>query len=200
MLRKANDLFAKAGWARKDRKLVNSKGEPLALELLVNSPSSVRIWGKLIDNLKLVGIDATMRLVDPSQYQKRLEEFDFDLTTRALGYPATPTRSGIEQIFGSNFAQTPGAQNLAGLADPAVDVLIEKINTAQSRNDLIHILRALDRVLRFTHSWIPNWHAKNHRVAYWDMFGFPPEKPDYAFPVEELWWFDKEKAKRIGKG
>jgi microcin C transport system substrate-binding protein len=81
-----------------------------------------------------------------------------------------------------------------------VVALIAKVGTAKSREELTVILKALDRVLRSTHSWIPNWYSANHRVAYWDMFGYPEKKPDYAFPVELYWWFDKEKAAAIGKG
>ena len=66
----------------------------------------------------------------------------------------------------------------------------------KSRDELIILLRALDRVLRSTHSWIPNWHSANHRVAYWDMFGFPETlSRTMPFPVESTWWFDAEKAK-----
>ena len=60
-------------------------------------------------------------------------------------------------------------------------------------------MRALDRVLRARADWIPNWYSANHRVAFWDMFGFKEPKPDYGFPVEALWWYDKDKAKAIGK-
>ena len=200
MLRRASELFQQAGWKRKGAQLVDAKGQVFKLEFLLRSPSFERILGKFVDNLKRVGVDASIRLVDPSQYQKRTEEFEFDVTIRALSYAASPTGEDIEQIFGSNFANTPGSANLAGLQHPVVDGLIAKINEATSRKELTHVMKALDRVLRSTHSWIPNWHSANHRVAYWDMFGFPDKKPDYDFPIETFWWFDREKAKAIGKG
>ncbi len=200
MLRRASELFQQAGWKRKGAQLVDEVGRPFTLEFLLSSPSFERILGKFVDNLKRVGVDAKMRVVDPSQYQKRTEEFEFDVTVRAWSHAASPTGESVEQIFGSKFANTPGTANLAGLEHPVVDGLISKINEATTREELTHVLKALDRVLRSTHSWIPNWHSANHRVAYWDMFGFPDKKPDYDFPVEALWWFEPEKAKAIGKG
>ena len=77
--------------------------------------------------------------------------------------------------------------------------LIERAGKAETRDDLIVTLKAMDRILRARHDWIPNWHAPNHRAAYWDMFGFKDPKPDYGFPVEALWWYDEEKAKSIGR-
>ncbi len=199
MLKRASELFKEAGWIRKGRQLVDVQGAPFKLEFLLRSPSFERILGKFVTNLNLVGVQATIRLVDPSQYQKRLEEYDFDLTVRALGYSATPNGEDIEQIFGSKYASINGSQNLAGLTNPAVDHLIAKVGQITSRKELIDVMRALDRVLRSTHSWIPNWHSANHRIAYWDMFGFPEKKPDFAFPIESLWWLDQVKAKAIGK-
>ncbi|MEL6968264.1 MAG: ABC transporter substrate-binding protein, partial [Pseudomonadota bacterium] len=125
---------------------------------------------------------------------------DFDVTGRALGYLPTPTQEGIEQIYGSRNANQRGSQNLAGLADPAIDALIAQIGKAKSRAELVIVMRALDRVLRTTHSWIPNWHSANHRTAFWDMFGMPDTKPDYWFPIETTWWQDMAKAKALGKG
>jgi len=199
-LRKANELLQEAGWRRQGRSLVDAKGEPFSIEFLIRSPTFERILGKFVSNLKTIGIDASIRLVDPAQYQKRLDTFDFDITGIARNYGATPTHEALEQFYSSEFADIEGSFNLSGLKDEAVDALVAKARTVGSRDELITLLRALDRVLRSTHSWIPNWHSTNHRVAYWDMFGFPEDKPDYAFPVESLWWFDADKAKAIGKG
>lgn len=92
-----------------------------------------------------------------------------------------------------------GARNYAGIADPGVDALIEAIGAAKDRQSLVVAMHALDRVLRARHDWIPNYLNANHWVAFWDMFGFKEPKPDYAFPVETLWWLDKDKAAKIGK-
>ena len=200
MLRRASNLLKEAGWKRQGSKLVDADGNPFTLEFLSRSPSFERILSPFIENLKLVGISASLRVVDPAQYQKRLEEFDFDITMRALSFSPTPTEEGIKQIFGSDTAKVQGSPNVAGINDPAVDALIAHLKGIENRAELTTIMRALDRVLRSTHSWIPNWHSANHRVAYWDMFGYPDTKPAYAFPVELFWWFDEKKAKAIGKG
>ena len=200
LLRKANQLFKEAGWKRKGSVLVDDNGKPFTIEFLIRSPTFERILGPFVSNLKTLGVEASIRLVDPAQYQKRLDTYDFDITGIAYRVGATPSSETISQFFGSENADREGNRNFAGIKNAAVDVLIDKINTAKSREELTIILRALDRVLRSTHSWIPNWTSANHRIAYWDMFGFPKKKPDYEFPVETYWWFDAEKAKAIGKG
>ncbi|MDD9908953.1 MAG: extracellular solute-binding protein [Ahrensia sp.] len=199
LLRRANALLEEAGWKREGRILVDAQGRPFTVEFLIRSPTFERILGRFVANLKRLGIEASIRLVDPAQYQARLDTFDFDITGIARSYGATPTAEALEQIFQSDYAGIEGSLNLSGLKDEAVDALIDKMRKVASREELTTLLRALDRVLRSTHSWIPNWHSANHRVAYWDMFGFPERKPDYAFPVEATWWFDAEKAKAIGQ-
>lgn len=199
MLRQASRLFAKAGWKRDGKLLVDEDGTPFTLEFLIRSPTFERILGKFVSNLKALGVQATIRLVDPSQYQKRLDDYDFDITGTARVFGALPTGDTLKQLFGSTSADTPGAPNMAGIKEPAVDALIAKISATENLEDLTILLRALDRVLRSTHSWIPNWYSANHRVAYWDMFGVPDRKPTYKFYPELHWWFDEDKAKAIGK-
>ena len=145
------------------------------------------------------GIDASIRQVDSAQYAVRQNEFDFDMTSLALSLTATPTYDTLENVFHSRAASVSGSRNLPGTASPAVDRLIEVAGNAKSRDELTVALRALDRVLRARMDWIPNWYSANHRVAFWDMFGFVEPKPDYGFPVETMWWFDKDKAAAIGK-
>ena len=200
LLRKANDLLKQAGWKRSGSQLLDKDGNPLTVEFLIRSPTFERILGSFITNLKAVGVGASIRLVDPAQFQKRLDTYDFDICGMAFRFDATPSLESMEQFFGSKNADLEGNRNFAGIRNDAVDELIAKIDGASSRAELTIILRALDRVLRSTHSWIPNWTSANHRIAYWDMFGFPETKPDYSFPVETFWWFDEEKARAIGKG
>jgi microcin C transport system substrate-binding protein len=200
LLRAANDLFKQAGWVRDGTKLVDAQGQPLEIEFLIRSPTFERILGKFVENLKSLGVTATIRLVDPAQYQQRLDTYDFDIVGMAFRFGSIPTSESMMQFFGSDSADREGYRNYAGVKHPAVDEIIAQIDTADSRRELAVILQALDRVVRSTHSWIPNWNSANHRIAYWDMFGFPQTKPDYAFPVEQYWWFDEEKAKAIGKG
>ncbi len=149
--------------------------------------------------MKAIGIDASIRMVDSAQYQARQADFDFDLIMMALSFSATPTRDDIETLFHSRSANLPGSRNYPGTADPAIDALIDAVGSAADRQSLITAMRALDRVLRARLDWIPNWHSANHRAAFWDMFGFKEPKPDFGFPVEAMWWFDKDKAAAIGK-
>jgi microcin C transport system substrate-binding protein len=200
LLRKALELLKEAGWARKGESLANDKGERLTIELLVNDPSLERVSTPFVDNMRAIGIDASIRLVDPAQYQLRQVNFDFDMVMMAARFSASPTREEMEHYFSSVAASASGSRNLPGTASPAIDALIDLAGRAESRAELTTAMRALDRVLRARQDWIPNWYLANHRVAYWDMFGFKEKKPDYGFPVEALWWVDEEKAKTIGKG
>ncbi|MEL6784066.1 MAG: ABC transporter substrate-binding protein, partial [Pseudomonadota bacterium] len=169
------------------------------IEILIRSPTFERILNPFIANMKRLGVTGSIRLVDPAQFRQRLDTFDFDMVGRAQNIGALPTPTGLENLFHSSSADRNGSGNLSGLKSAAVDELIDRISKIDNEADLATHLRALDRVLRSTHSWIPNWNSANHRVAYWDMFGRPPAKPDYGFPIERMWWFDEAKAKAIGK-
>ena len=108
--------------------------------------------------------------------------------------------TALQQLFGSTAADTPGSYNLAGIKDPAVDALIDEARRGPDREEhRSPITRSIDRVLRASHYWIPNWNRPTHWVAIWDMFGWPEKKPDYAFALETTWWFDRDKARAIGK-
>ncbi|MDN5926873.1 MAG: extracellular solute-binding protein [Hyphomicrobiales bacterium] len=200
LLRKALDLLKEAGWTRRGNFLANGKGERLTVELLVNDPVFVRVETPFIDNMRAIGIDASIRLVDSAQYQLRQADFDFDMISMAASFTASPTREELQHYFSSVAAAAQGSRNLPGMASPAIDALIDLAGKVKSRAELTTVMRVLDRVLRARQDWIPNWYLANHRVAYWDMFGFKEKKPSYGFPVEALWWVDEEKAKTIGKG
>ncbi|RJT38703.1 ABC transporter substrate-binding protein [Mesorhizobium waimense] len=199
MLGKAAKLLAEAGWKRSGDFAVNDKGGRLSAEFLVDDDTFVKVYSPWIANMRAVGIDATIRLVDPAQYQRRQSTFDFDLISVAFSFSATPTRDDLEIFFHSSTATVSGSRNLPGISSPAVDALIDAVGAAKDRESLTVAMRALDRALRARRDWIPSWFLANHRSAYWDMFGFPEQKPDFGFPVEALWWFDKGKAAKIGK-
>jgi microcin C transport system substrate-binding protein len=127
-----------------------------------------------------------------------MEEFDFDMASRALGGSLTPG-DFLRVVFGSEAARTPGSRNIAGIADPAVDALIERIANAKSRPDLNVACRALDRVLRAGHHWVPMWFKGSDWIAYWDVFSRPETKPRYGTGAPGTWWFDATKAQRIGR-
>ncbi len=198
-LRKALSLLKGAGWNRKDGKLQNTAGEVLTLEFLIRAPVFERILGNYTENLKKVGIETSIRLVDPSQFQSRLETYDFDIVGMAARFGASPTAESLRFFLHSESADRNGTRNYPGIRSPVIDGLIEEMKTVSSRKELTDILMAIDRVLRSMHLWIPNWYAANHRVAFWDMFGWKEPKPDYSFAPEALWWFDENKAKAIGK-
>ena len=157
------------------------------------------MYGQFIENARRLGIDARFRTVDAAQYQDRENNFDFDMIGHAVSISATPTKDALTSLFGSETKNRSGTSNYPGMADPAVDSLIASAAAAGDRQALTVAMRCLDRVLRARLDWIPNIHSSEHRVAYWDMFGFKEEKPAYGFPVESLWWFDAAKAKAIGR-
>jgi microcin C transport system substrate-binding protein len=199
LLGKAAKLLNDAGWKRSGDFVVNDKGGRLSAEFLVDDDTAVRIYSPWVANMKAVGIDATIRLVDSAQYQARQSTFDFDLISIAFSFSATPARDDLEIFFHSSSATVSSSRNLPGTSSPAIDSLIDAVGAAKDRETLTVAMRALDRVLRARRDWIPSWFLANHRSAYWDMFGFPEQKPDFGFPVETLWWFDKGKAAKIGK-
>lgn len=200
LLGNAAKLLADSGWKRSGDFVANDKGERLSAEFLVDDETLARIYSPWVENMKAVGIDATIRLVDAAQYQLRQSTFDFDLISAAFSLSATPTRDDLEIFFHSSTAAISGSRNLPGISSPAIDVLIDAVGAAKDRESLTVAVRALDRALRARRDWIPSWFLANHRSAYWDMFGFPEQKPDFGFPVEALWWVDKGKAAKIGKG
>ncbi len=139
-----------------------------------------------------------MRIVDPVQYRARVDDFDFDITVERFSFSATPGDS-LRTYFSSQAAATKGAQNLAGIADPAVDALVDRIIAANTRPALITACKALDRVIRAGRYWIPHWYKASHWIAYWDVFGHPVAKPRYFRGIPETWWTDRDKAAKLGK-
>jgi microcin C transport system substrate-binding protein len=198
ILVEAGKLLDEAGWTIKNGVRVNDKGEPLKLEILFFEDVFQRLVTPYVKNLKLLGIDAHMRMVDPAQYQQRLKSFDFDITTERYQMRNTP---GVElrSYFGSQAAKMSGSLNLAGISDPAVDVLIERVIAAKSRDELNTAARAIDRVLRAGHYWVPHWYKPSFNVAYWDKFSRPAVKPRFDRGILDTWWYDEAKAAKLGK-
>jgi microcin C transport system substrate-binding protein len=196
LLRKASQLLQAAGYPIKDGKRVDAKGEPVTAEFLIDEPTFQPHHMPFIKNLAVLGIDATLRIVDPVQYRKRVDEFDFDITVERFNFSTTPGDS-LRNYFTSQSARVNGTQNLAGIADPVVDALVEKILAAETRPALVAACRALDRVVRAGRYWIPHWYLAAHRIAYWDVFGFPPKKPGFSRGIPETWWYDAGKAAKL---
>ncbi|MBX6425525.1 MAG: ABC transporter substrate-binding protein [Variibacter sp.] len=196
LLRRASQLLQEAGWTINGGKRVNGRGERLTIEFLLDEPSFQPHHMPFIKNLATLGIDATLRLVDPVQYRRRVDDFDFDITVQRFGFSTTPG-DALRSYFSSQAAAIKGSQNLAGIADPVIDALVEKVIAARDRAALIVACRALDRVIRAGRYWIPHWYKATHWLAYWDVYDRPALKPRYARGVIETWWYDRDKAARI---
>lgn len=199
LLREAVRLLGEAGFELDDGAL-HRNGKPLELEFLIQASIFERVLGGYVRNLRNIGVDASIRLVDPAQYNARQADFDFDVIMSAMSFSATPTAESMGELISSQSADRPGSRNFPGVRVAAYDELLRRIGTAQSRAELVTVMRVLDRVLRARLDWIPNWHSANHLVAYWDRFGFTEPKPEFGWPVEQLWWQDNEKAAAIDDG
>ena len=195
LLRKASQLLQDAGAVIKDGKRLLPNGEVFKIEFLIDEPSFQPHHGPFLKNLGTLGIDASLRIVDPVQFRARVEDFDFDVTIQRLPALATPG-DAMRPFFSSQAATTKGSYNLAGIADPAIDALIEKVLAAESRADLIVACRAFDRVFRAGRYWVPQWYRATHPIAYWDLFAHPDKPPRYAQGVgaPENWWSDPVKV------
>ena len=200
LLREASRLLDEAGWKSTDGGVRrNARGEELDVEFLSDSPVFERILGPYVKNLRLLGINASIRTVDDAQYQERQKNYDYDVISSRFMAGLTPG-DGLRIFFGSESARNPGTYNMSGVASPAIDGLIDQIVAAQSRQQLDVAGRALDRVLRAEEFWVPNWHKASYWVAYWDKFARPPTKPKYDRGIVDTWWYDEAKAKRIANG
>jgi microcin C transport system substrate-binding protein len=147
LLRRASELLAEAGYERRGSELIGPDGEPMTIEFLNNTVAFERITNPMIRNLERLGIKANLRIVDPAQYQARMNEFDFDIASQRVS--SSPTLSdSIRELWGSKAAEIPGTYNIAGIADPVVDAMIDKVIAAQSREEMNTAARALDRVLQ----------------------------------------------------
>jgi microcin C transport system substrate-binding protein len=195
-LRKAVELLQAAGCTVKNGKRALPSGEPIAIEFLLDEPTFEPHHMALIKNLGILGIPASIRLVDPVQYRARRDGFDFDITVDRFSFSATPGDS-LRSFFSSQAAGLKGSNNLAGIADPVVDSLIETVIAAESRTALTAACRALDRVIRAGRYWIPQWYKPSHWIAYWDVFGRPPAQPRYFRGIPDTWWYDRDKAAKI---
>ncbi len=198
LLRKGSQILSEAGFPIKGGKRVDAKGEPITFEFLIDEPTFEPHHMPFIKNLKTLGIEANLRIVDPVQYRARVDDFDFDVTVDRAGFSTIPGDS-LRSYFSSQAAAMKGSRNLAGIADPAVDALIEKIIAANTREELVFAARALDRVLRSGYYWVPHWYKPSHWIAYWDVFGRPATKPRYARGIPDTWWYDRDKAAKVEK-
>jgi microcin C transport system substrate-binding protein len=192
-LRKAKELLTAAGYGGAE-----AGGKTLDVEILIFEDGFERIIGPYISNLKKIGVNATIRLVDSSQYERRTKSFDFDVSIERYVLRLTP---GVElkTYWGSDAAKMDGSFNLAGIHDPVIDALNDRVIEAKSRDELVTAARALDRVLRAGHYWVPQWYKAAHNLAFWNRYSWPAVKPKYDEGVIDTWWYDDAKAAKLSK-
>jgi len=192
-LLEAMTLLEASGFVVRDLKLVDLKtGEQLKVEFLLADPTYERFVLYYQDSLVRLGIDAAIRTVDSVQYETRLRNFDFDIVIASWEESLTPGNE-LRDYFGSSAAATPGSRNLVGIADQAVDQLIDCIVHASDRDEQVAATHALDRVLLWHHYVVPQWTLNELRTARWNRFARPDVMPTYgmsAFP--DIWWWDAQ--------
>jgi microcin C transport system substrate-binding protein len=196
-LKQAVDLFAKAGWVIKGGKMVNAKtGEPFKFEILGWNDTDQVIASPYIANLRKIGVNASLRIIDQTQYINRVTHFDFDVVTGLFGQSDS---AGNEQrdFWGSKAADTPGSRNLMGIKDPTVDALVDRVIFATDRADLVAATHALDRVLLWNFYVVPQYYRSAIWLAYWNKFGIPEKQPAYAGYDPDSWWIDLDKEKAL---
>ena len=197
LLRRANDLLLAAGCKREGARLRLPDGSPFEIEFLDSQGALKPHTEPFQANLRRLGIESQFRQVDAAQDKRRLDNFDFDVMVMALGGSLTPG-DGLRNIYSSQAAKTPGSRNLGGISSPVIDALVERIARAHTREELNIAARALDRVLRAGRYWIPMWYKDRALIAHWDVFGRPEKTPRYGNGAPNLWWWDADKARKIG--
>ncbi|MCB1652594.1 MAG: ABC transporter substrate-binding protein [Pseudomonadales bacterium] len=192
-MRQALGLLAEGGWKLSGQRLLDIDGKPLRFEILLVNPNLERILQPYVENLASIGVDSRLRTVDRAQYKQRLDQFDFDMILMTLDQTLSP---GLEQwqYFHSSQANVKGSKNYAGVANPVVDQLLERLLAAQTREEQLAAGRALDRVLLWQHYSIPNWYLNYHRLAYRNRFAFVTTPP-YALGLSAWWLKPTEKTR-----
>ena len=187
-LREAVRLFKEAGYEIRDGKMVNVEtGEPFQFEILLNGPIIERVALPYAENLRRIGIEATVRSIDPAQYQNRIRSRDFDVIYTGQAQSLSPGNEQFE-YWGSQSAEREGSANYGGIADEAIDELIRRVVFAGDRDELIAATKALDRVLLAYQFYIPSYTVLTERVAYWDHLVRPDPLPEFSVGFPTLWW------------
>lgn len=196
-LLKAQKILEEEGWVLRNMQRINpTTNQPVEIEFLLVSPSFERVVAPFIRNLKKLGITGHIRTVDSTQYIKRFQSFDFDMMVHWFTQGPYPGNELIN-YWHSSTAEVVGSQNIAGVKNPAVDALVERVLNAKDLNELTTASHALDRVLLWNFYVIPQWFSRSHRVIYWNKFSRPAITPPYALGFLDSWWVDEEKEKKL---
>ena len=195
-LGEASKLLREAGWTLQGTQLRNAAGQPLRVEILLNSPTFERHALRYIDDMKKLGFDASVRTVDSAQYQRRLRSFDFDMIITVFGQSISP---GNEQrmYWSGEAADMEGSRNVIGIKNAGVDKLVDKVIFAKDRPELVAATKALDRVLMWNAYVVPQWHYPFDRMAYWDKYRHVDKLPSQTPAFDRTWWFDATLAKDL---
>jgi len=197
-LRQAFQLLQAAGWKRDGNRLVNAKtGKQFEIEYLTNNPGFEKIGLRYQNALKRLGISFKIRVVDTTQFINRIRARDFDVIYSGWAQSMSPGNEQLE-YFGSAAADRSASQNYAGIKNPAIDTLINRVIFAKDRVELIAATRALDRVLLWNHYVVPGWTLRLARIARWDRFSHPEKLPNNAIGFPTIWWYDEAKAAKTG--
>ncbi|MDH4121565.1 MAG: extracellular solute-binding protein [Deltaproteobacteria bacterium] len=200
-LREAQRLLAQAGWAPVNGVLTRTAdGTPMRFTFLMDSTDFVRIVEPYLNQLAKLGVQGDIQIVDDAVFQQRMKKFDFDMTVGVFGQSLSPGNEQI-QYWHSSTAQVEDSSNWAGIQDPAVDALVERLIRAENRRDLVTATRALDRVLWHQHYVVPNWFIGYHRVTYRNRFGSPTTLPLYYNPLTFItyWWEDPALTQKLAR-
>ena len=190
-MREALSLLQASGWRLQDHKLVNAQGKPLRFTVLnYHNPGIYRILAPWFRNLKRLGIEADYREVEPAAYKERLDNFDYDVVLFVLPMRDYPGPE-LTDYFASSSADIPGSKNLAGINHPVIDYLVRTALAAEEEAEYVLSLQALDRMLRYQHYGVLNYHIRHHRVAWWDRFSRPSEPIPFGLGLDTWWMKNK---------
>ena len=194
-LRKALDYMAEAGFTPgAEGKLRDKNGRTLDIEFIEDSQSFDRILLPYIENLKTLGVNITYNRIDPSQYQNRRQENNFDMRFAAYG-------SGL--VEGSSMTQKYGCAdrddifNPAGYCNPVVDELSKRLLEVDTYDEMSALIRAIDRIMRYDYFMVPAWMLQQNWVAYFDMYEYPETLPEFGLGYLDYWWFNEDKAAEL---
>ncbi len=185
-LKRGFDALKAAGYEMKDGRLVGPDERPLAFEILLNGNASVPIsvaWQRTLERL---GIQVAIRSVDSAQYLQRQQTYDYDVILQSYTSSLSP---GGEQVgrWGSSSRDIDGTFNFAGVADPAVDAMLDALVRARSREDFVTAVRAYDRVLISGSYVVPLYHRPEQWIARWSHIRHPDATPLYGYQLP-TWW------------
>ena len=196
-LRQALALLGQAGYKLNGNQLVDANGQQLSFEILLNGPTIEPVASAFANNLRSIGVNATIRPVDSPQFINRVRNYDYDMVYTGWSQTLSP---GNEQRFfwGSEAAGQQGSQNYSGIADPGIDALVDQIVFAKDRDTLVATTHALDRVLLAHNLVVPSYTLRASRIARWDRFSHPDTLPEFSIGFPGVWWYDEAKAAKVG--